>query len=352
MRISDADRVLRVTQLDTHELDLWLVDIFRQAVTTDAFKYATSGAGGATILLAQFYKYRVEVFTALKCFIWYHTYYKHGRTHAQSLFEWSYARQQQDDKGQALIKTLTHACLFCFDELIEERLASLCRFVVRSLFAKKIGPKRDDDDDASNAQIEIRIDTWIAWLRRLVRLASFVNYLLFVFNGRYAHIGERLLALRGSYNRTDVPPPSPEASSAVADREALWQTYFLLIRLANRLIDTRKLWRRAHLFFLKQKQQQQLTSKERVILNETCAICEQVPTLVHCDASNIKKTSENAAAAAAVPSCRHVFCYYCVRKHMLENNDRYYCMQCSAHVTQVKPFEMPRESDTHNYNDQ
>jgi hypothetical protein len=73
--------VLRVTQLDTVELDDALLLNLKKSINEDFFKYIQSKT---------LQKYNVEIFTGLKMIIWYYTYGKRNQTIGQSILGWQY----------------------------------------------------------------------------------------------------------------------------------------------------------------------------------------------------------------------------------------------------------------------
>ena len=120
---SDPDYpVLRVTQLDTSELDEALLVNIHQSLNRDYFKY---------LQINFLQKYHNQIFTGIKLIIWYNTYYKHGQTVGQSIFDWNYRDHHTK------FKQCIHTIVYCFDEWMLELFPCVTKYLFKDCHKKK-----------------------------------------------------------------------------------------------------------------------------------------------------------------------------------------------------------------------
>lgn len=165
--------VLRVIHLDTHELDESLLERLKQTLSQDLFKYTRTDF---------IHRYQPEIFAALKFALWYHTYYKNGQSVAQSLLDWSYPSK----RGRLV--TLLHGCLYCLDEWFSERMLTLIRSLLVYFYDKFYRAS-----DLMRRNFAQKLDKVLVWLKMSFSWLSLLNYLVFLVNGKYLHLWERLL---------------------------------------------------------------------------------------------------------------------------------------------------------------
>lgn len=289
--------VLRVTQLDTLELDESLLATIKQSINQDLFKYIQTNF---------FQKYHTELYAAVKLLLWYHTYFKTGQTVSQSILNWSYVSNEKS----LLVHKIAHACFYCLDEWFEERFHVL----VKWLFNKFRQPTTGFDEQ------ERKLDRCLLLIRIVFKIGSFLTYLKFLFDGKYLNLWQALLKLRAVYTREQL---MRNYDHEISEKEMLWQTYFSLFKLLDSLVDLNKIYRN---FFKSLKKKP--TDEQRSNFNQNlCAICENHPTMVHCSI-NYDQTN----------SCKHVFCYFCIRRALNETENRYVCTVCANIINDCEVF--------------
>lgn len=169
--------VLRVTHLDTQELDESLLAQLKHSISHSYFKYMRR---------ADFFqRYQPEIFAALKFALWYHTYHKSEQTVAQSVLDWSY-----DPRRQTRVKKLLHAGFYCLDEWFEERLLGAAKFLLVFYYDRV-----HRVEDHVRVEFKRKLDRIFAVLKTALSWASLINYLLFLVNGKYLTLIERILGL-------------------------------------------------------------------------------------------------------------------------------------------------------------
>lgn len=302
--------VLRVTQLDTNELNESFLLTLKHSLNEDFFKY---------IQLKYVQRYHVEIFAGLKFILWYYTYGKGGQTVGQSIFDWSYVFEKNNSKRLILFKKIVHALVYCLDEWFEQNLFKLLTKIIRFIIRKKNHP---ETNDVEPSRFEKKFNTIYAILYSCYKMVSLTNYITFLFNGKYLHLWERILKMRPVYKRPQLMAQS-NSSTEASIREELWQTYFTVFRLSSSLFDFRK-------FYEEKIKKTQFLSTEELRNDElgtdACGICLKDPINVH-------------RAADESETCKHVFCYICIKEAILKSPDNNYsCKLCSKTFNKIELF--------------
>ena len=303
--------VLRVTQLDTNELDDALLVNIKQSLNQDFFKY---------VQFNFFQKYHTEIFAGIKLIIWYNTYLKQGQTVAQSIFDWNY-------QDQTTLKKCCHMIIYCFDEWILEKLPHLLKLIFKCLLVLKRKIFRENKEANATLEFDImkKIDKMFNYLRVFINFCTYLNYLVFLFNGKYLSFWERVFRLRPIYKTQQF---MRNFDHTLFERELLWQSYFSLFKLVDGLFDFKKLQAKFKRKLQLAKLNQTRSTIERAIDINVCGICDsQPPTMVHCSV-NFSKDDV----------CKHVFCYVCIKKALKENGGQYFCHICDKYVNNVEMY--------------
>ena len=258
--------VLRVTQLDTHELDSELLNQYKQ-LTEECFKY----------LRYKFIsKYQNEINTAIKLVIWYFTYYKTNQTIGQSILNWSYKTKNQ--RFDFIYKII----FYCFDDYLQAKLEDKGSKVLLSVF----------------------------------KIFEFLNFLKFLYSGDYLHLWQRLFRFKPLY---DKEQELREISSDYTERELIWQSYFLLIKLLNSVFNFKSLTI-SRLIRLRKKENS-LSKQIEIDESKRCRLCDDVAI----------------TNAYFFKSCkfRHCYCYYCIRNYSSFSQNL--CTLC-GNENEIEPF--------------
>lgn len=266
--------VLRVTQIDTFELDKELLEMLKNSLSEDLFKY---------IQVNFLIRHQVEIFTAIKVLLWYLTFYRNGQTIGQSTLDWHY---KEHPAGKALRK-IVHLIVYCLDDWFEVRIKN-----------------------------KIANNKLATLLEAFFKSASLLNFLAFLFNGNYLHLWQRLFNFNSVYSSRQY---LREIDTELTERELLWHSYFTLVKFLNKTFNLKnyllnKLKRR-----LKQKRGA-LGSMAQMVKDESdfeseCAVCQQ--SLVNACRSNTS-------------SCKHLFCFYCIQSSLALNGASFSCPKCSS----------------------
>ncbi|GES60866.1 peroxisome biosynthesis protein Peroxin-2 [Aspergillus terreus] len=188
-------------------------------------------------------------------------------------------------------------------------------------------------------------------------IAAFVSFLVFLVNGRYRTLVDRILRIR-------LTPPSAQASREVSfeylNRQLVWHAFteFLLFLLPLVGISrwrrwVSRAWRKTMATLKSSENEDETVEKqgELAFLPErTCGICYQQ--------NNPSSTTESEAIAASAASggiigsaqtditnpyeavpCGCVYCFVClVQKIEGEEGEGWVCLRCGAVVKKCKPW--------------
>ena len=271
-----AETVLRVSQLDATELDEDLSSLLQQQFV-GIFR---------SLPLHFVNRFKPELKLFVRWLVWKYSVSNSSRTFGQRMMDLHYS----SSAGGPL--TFRHRFGLFFVLVLAEWLKE--RFdVALALFS-----------NARPSNVQRLLDGVIA----LIKSLSLLNFILFLLNGSYPSLKERLLGL-------SMTPSSPQAlrqlSYEYMSREILWHgfsefifyilPYFNLFALRN--------WIRKR---LRSPQDKNVLSSDEINF-ELCSFCEQPPTMPH------------------LSDCGHLYCYYCLRANCLADTN-FPCTVCSKPV--------------------
>ena len=211
----------------------------------------------------------------------------------------------------------------------------------------------NDRQPSSNVRLLSRVSSIASTTHSI---AAFASFLIFLVNGRYRTLLDRILRLR-------LAPPSSQVSREVSfeylNRQLVWHAFteFLLFLLPLVGISRWKrwlsrAWRKTKALVKSGSEEEEATSKgELAFLPErTCAICYQD--------QNPTSTSENEIMAISGASggvvgsaqtditnpyqtipCRCIYCFACIAKRLVaEEGEGWICLRCGDLVKECKPW--------------
>mmetsp|Transcript_7660 Transcript_7660/g.12159 ORF Transcript_7660/g.12159 Transcript_7660/m.12159 type:complete len:209 (+) Transcript_7660:62-688(+) len=149
------------------------------------------------------------------------------------------------------------------------------------------------------------------------RCMSTLNMLVFLFQGQYRHVGERVLAIR-------MLPKEPNLMRNLnfdyMNQVLAWQAFQDLLQTLRPLVAGNAARVKSVLVALwtKFRPSRSLRNDEvpEVLPLTTCGICMAAP-------ANSPHTGE----------CGHVACYFCLRSALISNPEGVQCTRCGAYVT-------------------
>jgi len=339
----------RVGQLDSELLDNELLDLFKTQVS-DALKYYTSHlfddyTGEITLLLRSI---------LFKLTIWNHNasygaalqnlHYTDARTHSPRSSPSPPSRAQK-----SLYGLLSIGAPYAWQKW-QDRLLDL-------------KDSYDYSDEGLPPRLQV-LDRFTSALTTAHSAAAFASFALFLLNGRYRTLLDRLLRLRLTPKTNQL---SREVSFEYLNRQLVWHAFtefllFLLplVGIARWRRWLSKAWQRANALVRRtgsSKDDAALRTGELAFLPErTCAICyqDQNPAAGGLGESDITAMSAAAAGSGsgvvgsaqtdvtnpyqAVP-CGCLYCFICIVQRLeAEDGGAWVCLKCGESVTACKPW--------------
>ncbi|XP_069477336.1 peroxisome biogenesis factor 2 [Ambystoma mexicanum] len=282
--------VLRISQLDALELNKAL----EQLVWS---QFSQCFHGFKPGLLARI---EPEVKALLWIFLWRFTIYSKNATVGQSIMDIHYKNDlSQTQKYQPLSKKQKLWYLICTvgGRWLEERSYDLF-------------------SNHSFGSALSKTKTVINFTAGLLKLSGLLNFLVFLRNGKFATLTERLLGIRSVFCK---PQSVRQVGFEYMNRELLWHGFAEFLIFLLPLINFQRL--KARLFScFKPNLSISSTSESVSVHSKECSLCGEWPTMPH------------------TIGCAHVFCYYCVKSNYLF--DMYFtCPKCGCEVQSLQPVE-------------
>uniref|UniRef100_A0A3B5LFG4 Peroxisome biogenesis factor 2 n=1 Tax=Xiphophorus couchianus TaxID=32473 RepID=A0A3B5LFG4_9TELE len=142
----------------------------------------------------------------------------------------------------------------------------------------------------------------------LAKFATFVNFLVFLRNGRHPALPERIAGAQAVFSKPNVVR---DVTYQYMNRELLWHGFAEFLIFLLPLVNLRKLKAAVLLHVLGRKDSEEESKREGKDMWKNCGLCGEWPTMPH------------------TVGCQHVFCYYCIKSHSIA--DAYLtCPKCGA----------------------
>jgi len=176
--------------------------------------------------------------------------------------------------------------------------------------------------------------TWMDKLEKIWKTASLANFLVFLYDGRYKSLIDRILGMRLVYVRKDV---QHQVSHEFMNRQLVWTAFTEFLLFILPLINLSRVRNMLGRLFSK--------SNSIDLPPQICAICyqnEQTSSSSNTESLGMGTTTTgpfssgtgNRAVNPFVTNCGHVFCYYCIKTATMADSD-YHCPRCLVGVTSL-----------------
>ncbi|XP_069705406.1 peroxisome biogenesis factor 2 [Periplaneta americana] len=285
---SNERYVPRVTQLDAVELDDEIVNILKSQVT-NVSRYTTAGFLG---------RWEAEIDALLRFIVWKLSVDKVYSTFGQQLLSVRYGGKYNKRK------VYLFALLTIGSKYLKQR-------------------SHEISTSTRDASLSEKVKLVFHWADITIQVASLINLLVFLTEGKYPQLVDRILRLQP----VSIAPPGRDRSVGYnyMTRELLWHGFIELLVFAVPLVNYHVLKRRVtNLFSWKKANSDK--KKANFTSSTKCAECNENPVLPHHF------------------GCGHIFCFYCVKANILAD-EKYECPLCgsSAADASVTPFLLKPE---------
>ncbi|KAI7885942.1 Pex12 amino terminal region-domain-containing protein [Mucor mucedo] len=157
---------------------------------------------------------------------------------------------------------------------------------------------------------------------------SLLNFLIFLWNGRYRTLIDRILAMRLVYSKKSM---NRQVSFEFLNRQMVWHAFTEFLLFLVPLINVEK---------LKMKMMRMLLPKSYLVSskgydklpNNQCAICHDSASNHSGPIGQIQKLSVHNAYET---NCGHQYCYYCIQSKLSVFGDEWPCLRCGEKVTTI-----------------
>ena len=266
IEIIQMELVLRVNQLDACELDEDLTDILQHHFI-EIFRPLQS---------IRINRFKPELKAFLRFLVWKYSLGSSSSTFGQRMLNLIYTSRDSHS-----LSAIQRGGLYT-SIVVSEWLVDRCDWLV------------------SLCPHPAAAQNIFAWILAVLKMLSLLNFLIFLIQGHYPTLKERLLGLKMVPGR---PQHLQEISHSYLTREILWYGFseFIFFILPHFNLFSIQNWMR------------RLSSSDRTA-DGACGFCGSRPTQPH------------------ISSCGHIYCYYCLSANM-QNDFTFSCSLCNQPIT-------------------
>ncbi|CAG5895816.1 unnamed protein product [Menidia menidia] len=295
--------VLRISQLDALELDSAL----EQLLWTQFSRCFQNFRPGLLTPVEP------ELRALLHLLLWRFTLYSHSATVGQSILSLRYHAASDSSPRYRPLSPRQKVCLALLTvgpRWLQERSHLLLPCFGLS--------SRGSHAEGDCGFLRKTLHSSLTVVSGIAKLASLVNFLVFLRRGRYPALAERITGAQAVFSKPNVVR---DVSYQYMNRELLWHGFAEFLIFLLPLINTRKLKAAVSSFVFGEKSSGERSKSEAQEVWKECGLCGEWPTMPH------------------TVGCRHVFCYYCIKSHSIAES-YLTCPKCGAEASEIAPFEM------------
>ncbi|RCI05633.1 peroxisome assembly protein (Peroxin-2) [Rhizopus stolonifer] len=280
-------KVMRVSQLDSEILDNELVDILKEQLWSALSLFKPTMKE----------RFEPELLALLNLMLFKLSVYESSTTYGAQLQNLKY-RNEKMHKGPCGQYVWTRVSRMATDK----------------------GWGELDEEDIRN-----KIYRLLQYGEKYWKFFSFINFLIFLWNGKYHMLIDRLLSMRLVYTKKSM---NRQVSFEFLNRQMVWHAFTEFLLFMVPLINVEK---------LKMKIMHNLLPKSYLISSKgysqlptnQCAIC-------HDNGNNT--TEDYNVYNPYETNCGHQYCYYCIQSKLSITGNEWYCLRCGERVTDIKKF--------------
>ncbi|GAM85378.1 hypothetical protein ANO11243_033850 [Dothideomycetidae sp. 11243] len=327
----------RVGQVDAELLDEELLSLFKGQVG-DALKYFGSHLAD---------DYAVEILAALRLALWKFSIWDRGVSYGGRLQGLKYVdARARAAKGEERDPTRAQKLLYGF-------------FTVGGRYAwdKWEDWLLDREGGYDSTRVIRRASRITKWLSSTHEVAAFASFLVFLFNGRYRTLIDRVLRLRLVPTTAQT---TREVSFEYLNRQLVWHAFteFLLFILPLVGISRwrrwlARAWRKTKSVITRRREDEDAIQMGELgfLPERTCAICykDQNPTGGASEAEIMAASSAGGGVIGSAQTditnpyeampCGDVYCFSCLAARIeAEDGEGWTCLRCGEVVKECRPW--------------
>lgn len=289
--MADAEKVLRVAQMDVLDLDEELSRTFEYEIL-----HILQSLPSYALLM----RIKPEIKAIVRVVIWWLSIRRCGYTFGQEMMGLSYSQ------GTAIFKNDT-------------RQSSLTKHLLLSVVLFRWIDERFEDILSPFSGESLNVEWIKSVMSSVFRFAQCINVCLFLLHGTYPSLKERLLRLKMvPIVRQTLRQPSYQ----FMNREIIWYGFSEMLFFVLPMIN----------FFALRNYFRKLVTSLGVLDNQSVSLHQQEVSAIyqccHCQ-------SEPPVIPQITNNCDHVYCYYCIAANLMADKD-YPCNSCGQVVQGFK----------------
>ncbi|GBB97168.1 hypothetical protein RclHR1_02930017 [Rhizophagus clarus] len=305
-------RIMRVSQLDSELLDSELFETFKEQLWL-LFSPQIKQTFEPELLAILQFMYRLTVLES-------------GATYGAQLQNLKYRNERQHWGGLQSISKDSSLTKFQKSAYIALTVGGpyIWIRINRLVTAQEWGESNEDDPRKIFWKVLQKAEN-------IYKTISLLNFLIFLYDGKYCTLTDRILSMRFVYARRTM---NRQVSFEFLNRQLVWHAFTEFLLFIMPLINLRKL---KNLLKRKLLPESYFRSNTLDFLpTHICAICHENQS-----ASNASMSSVVASSKIHNPyeaNCGHKYCYFCIKTKLLQEGGTWQCLRCGTEVKEIKRF--------------
>lgn len=162
-------------------------------------------------------------------------------------------------------------------------------------------------------------------------VSSLLNFVLFLYSGKYSTLILRLLRIRlAPITRTVIRNVNFEFQN----RQLVWNAFTEFLLFILPLLNIRKIKRTLLKYFSSPTSLSNSSAELTFLPQKTCAICYKENTN-----TSANTTSNDVTNPYRTGECGHIYCYICLQSKLVESEgEGWNCLRCSTLVKSLSPY--------------
>ncbi|CAG8477702.1 16849_t:CDS:2 [Funneliformis mosseae] len=309
-------RIMRVSQLDADLLDFELFDMLKEQLWLSF-----------SLFNPQFKQtFEPELLAILQLIMYRLSIYESGASYGAQLQNLKYRNERQHWGG--LQSTAKDSPLTKFQKFVYGALTIGGQYmwmrVNRLVTAQGWGELSEDNPRKVFWKILQKVEN-------VYKSLSLLNFLIFLYDGKYRTLIDRILSMRLVYTRRIM---NRQVSFEFLNRQLVWHAFTEFLLFLMPLINLRKLKN-----ILKRKFLPEAYSKSHTLdflPMHICAICHENQSASNAPMSSVVTVDSSKIHNPYETNCGHIYCYFCIKTKLIQEDGTWQCLRCGDEVKEIK----------------